>query len=330
MIPPGYYLAPIPAPEAERPVRRNPPRVKQPDTFTGRDPSKMRKFLTECAINFDNDPASFDDDRARVNFASSFLDDVALDWWQPYLLQAPEHAIRSDWSLFVQELNLYCGDRNLAETASAKIWSMTMHDRHQVSMHLVDFRKWAGHTQYCDATLRDAFYRGLPERLKLLLTQTGKPATFEGMAMQALELDHYFWQHEAELGRRPGIPRSDTRATTSKTPNPPALPPPVRQIPASAGPITPAEHTRRRESNLCLWCGQAGHIRSNCTANPPPPPRPNPAGFGSSTPAQPKIGRATFSITGEEGLETTTEMDELPGDVYGDDAPQEEEPGNEE
>ena len=40
-------------------------------------------------------------------------------WWQPNLVLDPEPSIRSDWSEFVEQLNVFFGQPDLAQASNA-------------------------------------------------------------------------------------------------------------------------------------------------------------------------------------------------------------------
>ena len=87
----------------------------KPDKFTGKDPHKLRPFITACIMVFDNKPHKFWSDRQWVSYAASFLSKIALLWWQPNLMADPEPPIRSDWAEFISELDKLFGEPDLAQ-----------------------------------------------------------------------------------------------------------------------------------------------------------------------------------------------------------------------
>ncbi|KIN98461.1 hypothetical protein M404DRAFT_31333, partial [Pisolithus tinctorius Marx 270] len=61
-------------------------KVCKPDTFNSSDPKKLREFLIQCELNFQDRPCAFRSDRAKVTFAQSYLKGMALAWFEPDLL----------------------------------------------------------------------------------------------------------------------------------------------------------------------------------------------------------------------------------------------------
>ena len=71
-----------------RPPSDSTPRtkVREPDQFDGSDPRKLRVFLVQCELNFQDCPKAFSTDRAKVTFAQLYLKDMTLEWFEPDLL----------------------------------------------------------------------------------------------------------------------------------------------------------------------------------------------------------------------------------------------------
>src|SRR6266571_3961730 len=61
-------------------------RVCEPEQFDGSDPHKLRVFLVQCELNYQDRPLAFHNDRARVIFAQSYLKGMVLDWFELDLL----------------------------------------------------------------------------------------------------------------------------------------------------------------------------------------------------------------------------------------------------
>ena len=58
-----------------------------PDTFSGTEPDKLNNFLFQCRLYFCANPAQFDMDIAKINFAMTYLTGVAQDWFEVGLNQ---------------------------------------------------------------------------------------------------------------------------------------------------------------------------------------------------------------------------------------------------
>jgi hypothetical protein len=71
-------------------------KVCEPDTFDGSEPRKLHAFFVQCELNFQSKPKTFRLDRAKVNFAQSYLKGMALKWFEPDLL-SDELSSHPDW-----------------------------------------------------------------------------------------------------------------------------------------------------------------------------------------------------------------------------------------
>ena len=53
-----------------------------PDTFSDTEPDKLNNFLFQCHLYFHANPAQFDMDIVKINFAMTYLTGVAQDWFE--------------------------------------------------------------------------------------------------------------------------------------------------------------------------------------------------------------------------------------------------------
>ena len=67
-----------------------------PDTFSGTEPDKLNNFLFQCRLYFHTNPAQFNIDIAKINFAMTYLTGVAQDWFEMGLNQE-DQGILQDW-----------------------------------------------------------------------------------------------------------------------------------------------------------------------------------------------------------------------------------------
>src|ERR1700679_3810239 len=70
--------------------RENPTRnakIKEPDTYDGSDPRKLNNLLLQCNLFF-RSSSVYEDDTARVSFALSYLRGMALDYFEPSIIDS--------------------------------------------------------------------------------------------------------------------------------------------------------------------------------------------------------------------------------------------------
>src|SRR5882724_6956194 len=80
------------------------PKLLEPDPFDSSDSRKLRTFILQCKLNFQDRKDLFEDDADKVNYVLSFLKGTALDCFESAILDPVEPAWLSDFDLFLEEL----------------------------------------------------------------------------------------------------------------------------------------------------------------------------------------------------------------------------------
>jgi hypothetical protein len=312
------------------------PKVKAPDEFTGKDPSKLPEFIAECTMVFQTQTCRYHEDASKVVFAGSYLRDSALSWFIPYLLLNPPPPILSDWQLFVQEMNKMFGDQHLCTTAENKIRALEMRETHKVTQYNIMFNCYAPYTGWNDVARAAEYYRSLPARIKDTTSLSGRPRTTDLLKEMALTLDQRYWEWEEEKSAEHGKssrqqtastststekPRNQQRSTTTsaastdssstmkpQTSTMPTIPksnPQTKTAPpdyaknlSTDGHLHESEKERRKANGLCAYCGGKHKIK-DCDKIPE-----------QRRQAPPVTGRATFTFTESENLSLILETTE--------------------
>jgi len=85
-------------------------KVHEPDTFDSTDPKKLRTFLVQCELCFQDRAKAFCQDRARVTSTQSYLKGMTLEWFELDLLNSGDPADcpcwMDSWVHFVAELQV--------------------------------------------------------------------------------------------------------------------------------------------------------------------------------------------------------------------------------
>ncbi|MGH7239371.1 MAG: DUF4939 domain-containing protein, partial [Candidatus Saccharimonadales bacterium] len=104
-------------------------KVREPEPYDGLDTRKLRIFMMQCQLNFNDRPRAFSTDSAKVNFALSYLKGTALQWFEPAFLDADEDIPwKEDYKEFVTELQTNFGPYDPVGDAEAEIENLRMRD----------------------------------------------------------------------------------------------------------------------------------------------------------------------------------------------------------
>ena len=109
------------APSAPAAPVTSPTRLQEPDTFDGSDANKLRVFILQCSLHFQDRTNAFSSGRAKVTYALSFLTGPSLGWFEPVLFGPTPPVWANDWDLFHTELEANFGPFNLVGEAEAEI-----------------------------------------------------------------------------------------------------------------------------------------------------------------------------------------------------------------
>lgn len=113
----------------------------------------------------------------------------------------------------------------------------------------LQFRTLAAQTNWVEDTLKLLFRKGLNLELQAELACRDEGRSLTSFIELAIHIDNLI------RSRRPLRPL----ATSAATPEPMQL---------GYTPLLPEERERRRRMHLCLYCGQAGHLKINCPVRP--------------------------------------------------------------
>jgi hypothetical protein len=284
-------LSPPPAAPA---VRHSEPKIAAPEYFSGQR-SKLTTFLTQVSMVIELQPSRYPTERSKVLYAASFLRDTAFLWFQPNITKEPEPEMMQDFRKFTKLLKETFGDPDEEATAERNLF--VLHQKGSASSYISEFQRHATLTNWDDHALAAQFYRGLKEGIKDEIARVGRPHALKEMMDTALRIDNRLYERTLERGNpmpyttttqtksyevnrdRSSSVRSNNpirQATTTQTtytcqsyqPNNNRSYPNTRM--SSNLPINQQrklksdEYARRKEENLCLYCGSKDHAVANC------------------------------------------------------------------
>lgn len=278
-----------------------PSKVREPDQFDGQEPRKLRTFLMQLELNFNDRPTVFRQDRTKVNYALSYLKGTALEWFEPGLFGPGgrlEPLWLSDWPTFVDQLKTNFGPHDPTGEAEAELERLHMKETHRITKYNVDFARLAAQCEWGEAALRYQYYRGLPARIKDEISRVGKPTLLSGLRKLAQDIDGRYHERRSEISRetpKPAKPDSSkpaseqqnkpasstsqkssdkkpdhseraasNKSTNARPPAPASRSPELQGKLGKDGKLTQEERQRRFDNKLCMFCGGTGHIAKDC------------------------------------------------------------------
>ncbi|KAI3370533.1 hypothetical protein L3Q82_025292 [Scortum barcoo] len=245
--------APVPAPAPPGPVPE--PRVGNPERYAG-DPEGCNPFITNCSILYALQPQTFSSEEAKVAFAINHLTGRAR-------------------SGFDGDCRVGAADSSLRVSFQAFATELRKGNHRTVQDYAIDFRTKARLSDWNEPARCDAFLRGLGEYLKDELVSYELPSSFDdlvglttrvstGAFRLAVRRDVRF--KDTSPPRFDPWPPSATEEATSNSSNSHTREPESEPMQIGRTRLSPEERARRRQGNLCLYCGQAGHFISRCPA----------------------------------------------------------------
>jgi len=297
--------APAPIPQGREGVPRQRVKAREPDSYDGTDPSKLRAFLSQCKLVFRSSPQAFANDELKIMYAVSYLKGTALRWFEPILsldeIDLPLHAYV--WNAFEEELKSTFGEPDPVASATLKLDNLSMKDNHHIAKYNVEFNKYAALTGFNNHALYAKYYKGLAPRIKDGLVFAGRPTNLNGLRLRAQELDLRYWEQRDEdrssapsnggssskssgakstsgnatastsqsyrsntVQSKPTSRASTPSASSSASPSKPKRTD-LSSILGPDGKLLPEEKERRCKNDLCMICGSKNHFADKCPSN---------------------------------------------------------------
>ena len=136
-------------------------KAKEPDTFDGTDPRKLNNFILLCNLYFHSNPA-YSDDSAKVTFALSYLQGMALEYFEPAITDFEENPEwLEDWTKFVRTLRTQFGPINPTGDAESGLDLLKMQDNQHLIKYNIEFNQLSVRTNWNDAVLQHRYYSSL-------------------------------------------------------------------------------------------------------------------------------------------------------------------------
>lgn len=259
-------------------------RTAPPDIYDGTY-DKFGAFITQLEINFSAYPSSFPSDRAKINYAMSFMKGGRAQQWVIHLQSRERKGGACEefasWESFATALKTRFSDPQKTLRAQNKLMNLKQRKNQSVNNYLAEFELLAADSQFNDQAILHAFKNGLHSHI---YTQCVQKADLEDTGPKALmawkEYARWADSHTRVNARpntqshnRPFAPRTPL-PSLSQSPFPPATVPTTptgsRPRPNNGEPMDldrTTHHTMPRKPLICYHCNQPGHIRRHCPSS---------------------------------------------------------------
>ncbi len=222
------------------------PRLAFPERFNG-DSTMCKGFLLQCSLFVTQQPALYPNDASKIAFVCSLLTGRALDWvtavWRGDGSAFPSF----DFFLqrFKEVFDHPAGGRDAGEQLLGESQSQ---GRTTAAEYALAFRTLAAQTTWVEDTLKLLFRRGLNVELQVELACRDEGRKLSDFIELTIQIDN--------LMRSRRFPRSP-----SFNPSPPVSSPEPMQKGYTR--LSSEERERRVRLHLCMYCGQAGHLKNH-------------------------------------------------------------------
>ncbi len=259
--------APVATPPPDPDGRSNSraePRLNPPASYSG-EPNTCRSFLSQCSLIFSLQPSCFPTERSKVAFTITLLVGQAREWGTA--MWDNEQDCCYSFDSFSEELRKVF-DRSAQGTEAARALALLRQREGSVSSYSIEFRTLAASCGWNDKALWDHFLHGLAEHIKDEIYSLELPSSLDGLIDLAIRVDNRISLRSRH--RRSGFPPELVTRAASGAANdtPPQHLVFSEEEPMQVGRarLTVRERRYRLDNQLCLYCGEAGHVAASCPA----------------------------------------------------------------
>jgi hypothetical protein len=245
------------------PIEKN----NTPDPFDGLNKSKFRDFMSHVKLIMQLQPHSFTSDRSKSLYVATLLRGPAFSWIQPHLDDHSPQNILNNFAMFETQLSMLFGDKHQSRSAATALNQLKQTS--SVSSYAAEFHRLSKMTNWNDAALIDKFLDGLLHQTRKGLIGQNIPNTIVDLIDQATQVDELSQVYSNISGK---YTHNNYYNNYNRNQNSNSMD--VDFANTRHTPITDNERTRRLRERLCLYCGEANHVKRYCP-NAPKRPRPN-------------------------------------------------------
>lgn len=253
--------------------------LNKPQTYDGKDRNACATFLAQVRLYIFGNSALFPNEQTKVLFVSTYLRGKAFSWVEPKLLLGEDKVpMLNNFTLFCTEMVRALGDPDRAKQMAKKLNALKQTG--SCASYRTEFENISQYLEWDDHALKSRFYEGLKSDVKDALSYVmEEPDGLSAFQDLCVKLDNRIYERKSESRKetkqhngRGNTSNPEPRATTQTTSTTE-----TRQTSDGSAmdldgtrtgpfkPLTPAEKQRRRDNNLCLYCGEEGHRADSCS-----------------------------------------------------------------
>jgi hypothetical protein len=263
---------------------RKEPKVASPKAFSGKR-TESTEFVLKCETVFTAQSRTYCDDKTKLAFAINLLEHEAYEWVKPALMATLEKkpAWVLTWEAFKKEFLKMFSDIDIKELSYQRLQALKQTG--SASNYANDFRRHSLNLEWNDEPLRQHFFRGLKSEVKDKVLSPTNYIDLNTLIEDAVKWDNLLYQRRKDPTNTKTSDRSynnsaNRQTSTNKTWNqvptrttqtwntPPrqslGTGPAPMEVDSIRGPLSQVEKDRRRQNNLCLYCGNPGHRAADC------------------------------------------------------------------
>jgi hypothetical protein len=264
----------------------NKPRSALPDAFSGKR-EDWKSFQSRLDLFFLTHDSAYPTDADKIMFIISRLgtDTAASKLMEPYISKFRDPVdlrpvLISDLKVFLAYMSKNFGVTNSHVVAEINLRKLKQSgsalDYTNKFINIAADVKWSTN----DDAMISAYRLGLKEAVLEVLARDEEPTTFVAFSQLAIEIDtrQYSYTLTRSTPRNTSSSSSTSAGRTTITPHVPRTPAPIAvesgPSPMDLGhaqhrPIDAAEKQRRKDNDLCGYCGAEDHWIRECPNKPP-------------------------------------------------------------
>ena len=119
-------------------------KFREPDPLDGTNTTKLRTFLVQLQLNFNDRPRAFSEDQRKVNFTISYLKGIALAHFENTLIEPDifhPAAWDDNYKEFISELKMDFRAPDIIREAESKLENLVIKPNQRITKYLVEFNQ---------------------------------------------------------------------------------------------------------------------------------------------------------------------------------------------